>query len=68
MATNIILVMSNLVKNSPGGRYCLSSEDLVQISRYSNIVWSKNFSNFTIQLCSIKFYQQPKLLCQIFKI
>ena len=64
MASNIVLVKSNLVENSPGGWYCLGSKDLVQFSLYSNIIWSKNVSKFTIQLCSIKFYQLPEMLCQ----
>ena len=60
MVSNITLVMSNLVDNSPGGRYCLGAEDLAQISVYSNKIQSKSVSNFTIQLSSIRFYQHPE--------
>ena len=53
MASNIILVMSNMVESSPGDGAVLSAEDLVQISLYSDIIQSKSVSNSIIQLCSI---------------
>ena len=64
MASNIILVMSNLAEISPGGGTVLSAEALVQIALYSNSIQSKSVSYFTILLCSIEFYHRPEMLCQ----
>ena len=64
MASNIILVMANLLESSQGDGTVLIAGDLVQISLSSNNIQSENISNFSIQHCSIKIYQHPEILCQ----